>query len=104
MVSAAVTAMPVMAPGSGSVTLSRPLGGGLRSTSALTSVPTAPLGGPASSATGSRATLVSTSAGAALATVTVSALPPLQALFASSLSATTAPGSAAHVPPLRGLV
>ena len=46
---AAVTAMPVRAPLSGSVTLSSPPAGKERSTSDATRVPTAPPGGPASS-------------------------------------------------------
>ena len=53
-VSAAVTAMPVRAPLSGSVTLSSPPAGEERSTSDATRVPTAPTGVPASSRMGSR--------------------------------------------------
>ncbi|MNY28273.1 hypothetical protein D3C86_1622350 [compost metagenome] len=50
-----VNAMPVMAPLSASVTLSRPPAGGFRFTRLDTSVPTAPTGAPASSLTDARA-------------------------------------------------
>ena len=64
MVSAAVIAMPVTAPASGSVTLPP------RLTNDEISVPTAPDGAPASSVTAFSVTAVSASTGASLTAVT----------------------------------
>ena len=88
VVSAAVIAMPVRAPASTSVTLSRPPAGGLRSTSADTRVPTAPTGAPASSFT-------AVSAGAAAALSTGASLTAVTTMLAVSVAV-----EKAVVPPL----
>ena len=73
LVLAPVTAIPVRAPASGSLTLSTWPAGLAKSTRLDTRVPTAPEGAPASSATGSRAGLLPASRVGALLAMTLAA-------------------------------